>query len=193
MAKAKICSIVGCGKKILGRGWCSAHYQRWWRYGAPLGGRPNRLAWLENHKDYIGRDCLMYPFTMAWDGRAGQLVFRGKIMGASRIMCHLAHGDPPAGKRLATHICGNGDKGCVNPQHLRWASHKQNSADRISHGTDNRGEKNWNTKLTRRQVLAIRRLIIKQKVSFAKIGQRFGVSKTTVQGIIYRQTWAWLP
>lgn len=30
------CTIAGCGKPILGRGWCSMHYARWQRYGDPL-------------------------------------------------------------------------------------------------------------------------------------------------------------
>ena len=47
-AKAKrnsvteICSIEGCDKPIFnGRGWCSAHYDRWRDHGDPLGGRPS--------------------------------------------------------------------------------------------------------------------------------------------------------
>lgn len=27
------CSIDGCGKALLARGWCSMHYDRWRRYG----------------------------------------------------------------------------------------------------------------------------------------------------------------
>lgn len=29
------CSIDGCEKRILARGWCSAHYSRWKRWGSP--------------------------------------------------------------------------------------------------------------------------------------------------------------
>jgi HNH endonuclease len=31
----KVCSIEGCGKPILGRGWCSMHYNRWRATGDP--------------------------------------------------------------------------------------------------------------------------------------------------------------
>lgn len=31
----KVCVIDGCEKKVLARGWCSPHYQRWNRWGDP--------------------------------------------------------------------------------------------------------------------------------------------------------------
>ena len=31
----RICSIPGCGKRSLARGWCSKHYQRWETHGDP--------------------------------------------------------------------------------------------------------------------------------------------------------------
>lgn len=35
------CSIVGCGKPVMGRGMCSAHYAKFRKYGDPLAGRVN--------------------------------------------------------------------------------------------------------------------------------------------------------
>lgn len=35
------CSIGGCGRKVIARGWCSKHYQRWSNHGDPLGGGPD--------------------------------------------------------------------------------------------------------------------------------------------------------
>jgi hypothetical protein len=35
------CSIAGCEAKVVARGWCSAHYQRWSNHGDPLGGKPS--------------------------------------------------------------------------------------------------------------------------------------------------------
>lgn len=34
----RTCTIDGCDGKPVGRGWCSAHWQRWRKHGDPLGG-----------------------------------------------------------------------------------------------------------------------------------------------------------
>ena len=31
-----VCSIPECGRKVVGRGWCSRHWQRWKNHGDPL-------------------------------------------------------------------------------------------------------------------------------------------------------------
>lgn len=37
------CSIDECGKRVLARGWCSAHYTRWQRNGDPLTLNPRKV------------------------------------------------------------------------------------------------------------------------------------------------------
>lgn len=32
------CSIPDCAKDVQARGWCAAHYRRWWQFGDPLRG-----------------------------------------------------------------------------------------------------------------------------------------------------------
>lgn len=38
----RTCSIEGCGSPVRGRGWCQAHYLRWYKTGDPLAIRPGR-------------------------------------------------------------------------------------------------------------------------------------------------------
>lgn len=44
MANEKTCILEGCNSKTLARKMCSAHYQKWQKYGDPLGGRPAKQA-----------------------------------------------------------------------------------------------------------------------------------------------------
>lgn len=43
----RTCSIDDCGKPMLARGWCSAHWTRWKRHGDPMAGGPSRKPALE--------------------------------------------------------------------------------------------------------------------------------------------------
>jgi len=46
----KVCSVIGCEKKIRCRGMCGMHYRRWLSHGNP--GKPNRLKkYYERKKD----------------------------------------------------------------------------------------------------------------------------------------------
>jgi 5-methylcytosine-specific restriction endonuclease McrA len=42
MKATRPCTIDGCDKPILARGWCAAHWTRWNRHGDPLAGGPFR-------------------------------------------------------------------------------------------------------------------------------------------------------
>lgn len=182
------CSVEGCTNpvKVKSRGWCSAHYQRWWAHGDPLAGRTPEgagIAWLEQHIGHVGDDCLIWPFARGNDGY-------GRIMAqtSSRIMCRLVHGEPPSPKHESAHSCGKGHLGCVHPQHLRWATRIENLADKIKHGTICRGEQHGGAKLTRDNVLEIRDYLGPHK----DIAERLGISKVTVSNIKHRVSWAWL-
>lgn len=47
MAKLRLCSISGCGKRHLARGYCRRHYSRWDRHGDPNYEPPVRLCSVE--------------------------------------------------------------------------------------------------------------------------------------------------
>lgn len=76
--------------------------------------------------------------------------------------CHLAHriawklwkGEPTGCVLHAPSICHN--RLCVNPDHLRIGTHKDNAKDKVIDGTDNRGSKHPQSKLTEEQVISIK-------------------------------------
>lgn len=41
MADQNVCSVEGCGKPILARGYCTNHYHRFMKHGDPL----DRYTW----------------------------------------------------------------------------------------------------------------------------------------------------
>jgi hypothetical protein len=75
----------------------------------------------------------------------------------------------------------------VAPGHLRWATHAENEADKIIHGTALMGESAPASKLTEAQVMEIRALM--GVLSQSKIAKKFGVSRGTIHQIHHRQVW----
>lgn len=131
-----ICSIDGCGRDTYRRGWCCAHYNRWRRNGSTDGQRVmygEPLAYVhETVISYRGDDCLIWPFSKNTEGYA-HVKSGGNLVLVHRISCVAAHGSPPSTSHQAAHSCGNGHLGCVNPKHLRWATPKENCADKRMH------------------------------------------------------------
>lgn len=188
-----MCKIEGCGKPARVRGWCAAHYYRWKKHGHPLGGgtspgEPERF-FRDVVMAYEGNDCIEWPFMCTGAGYA-QITVEGQSVYVSRLICEEHRGPAPTSKHQAAHSCGRGDKGCVTKRHLDWKTPAGNQADRIVHGTHNRGERQGGSKLTESQVRQIRKL--EGSMLQREIAERFGVSKGTIQNILARTTWGWL-
>lgn len=188
------CMVDGCDEKSLHVGLCSVHYHRNRTYGDALHPRQREakgaaLDWILSNSKYEGRDCLLWPFSKFTDGR-GSLWVGGRAIVASRYMCVLTHGNPPTRQHEAAHSCGKGHLGCVNPNHLRWATAKENTNDKFIHGTVPQGANHWNSKLTSDQVVEIKNLIGKKTQD--EIADIFGVSRGCISDIQRGATWAWL-
>lgn len=188
----KTCSIEGCERPFLARGFCKFHYER----ARARGGRgragqlPNGTchAFLVANVNFSDDGCLMWPYGRGPNGRYGATRFEGKSQGAHRVMCILAHGVPPFEGAEAAHSCGNGFAGCVNPRHLRWATRRENEDDKIIHGTIARGEQHYNAKLSTDHVLAI----YADTRGCTAIGVEYGVHDSAIYNIRHGISWAWL-
>jgi hypothetical protein len=183
----KICKIDGCTKPVRSMKMCVSHYSKLRRHGDPLAGRASpgsAAAWLHQHINYQGSECLIWPFGKP-EGY-GKIWISGKLQIVSRLMCEYRHGPPPTQKHQAAHSCGNGHLACVNPRHLRWATRKENEGDKIIHGTHNRGERHGQSKLTESIVLEIRAI---KGLSQQAIASRYGVSRFAIGRIKNKGAW----
>ena len=190
MATKALCSVEGCGKAHYSLGYCLAHYSRFKRHGDPTGGRLARgaaLAWIVSHASHDGDECLPWPFKRIRSGY-GVITVDGFTTTAHRKMCVEAHGPPDSPDLQAAHSCNN--RPCCNPNHLRWATPVENAADQIAAGTTNRGERQWQSKLTAEDVVAIRGLggTMTQKA----VASRYGVHPETIGYVLRGGSWGWL-
>lgn len=181
------CSVVGCEREQIIRGWCGKHYQRWRSYGDPLYGSP--LDWLKNQlvtgdPDY----CWPWPFSKD-DFGYGNIGFHGVHRRAHSVALELSgKARPKAPNNQALHTCDS--PCCVNPSHVRWGSAADNVADRMRRNPRSwlKGEDHPNAKLTVEAVRTIRA----DRQSLDAMSRRFGVSVSAIDAVRSGRTWAWL-
>lgn len=156
------------------------------KMAAPNKGQGKGIKILRAHVGHTGDGCLIWP--MGRDDKGYGIVgYLGKVYKASRLMCILAHGEPPTPMHEAAHSCGNGHIGCFHPQHVSWKTGSENQHDSIQHGTFGRKPGCARFKLTLAQVAHIRSM--KGQKTQRELGAEFGVSSETIGKIFRGQTW----
>ncbi|RWG33996.1 HNH endonuclease [Mesorhizobium sp.] len=136
-------------------------------------GRNVVQKWIEDNVTFEGSECLLWPFTFGGNGY-GWVQYQGRSANASRVMCRLAHGDPPTEASEALHSCDN--KKCVNPNHLRWGTKPENALDAIE-----RGQRVYKPRLSKDQFRQIREM--RGAVTQREIARRFGITIAYVSKI----------
>jgi len=126
-----------------------------------------------------------------WVDEDGYHSFRLKnSKGYWAVRCHrlvlmMFIGGCPKGM-VAAHNDGNPANNCVD--NLRWDTQAGNVADKVLHGTAQRGERHGMAKLTIELVLQIRRRRSGGE-SYASLASTFGVSQHTIEAIVTRRLW----
>lgn len=137
----------------------------------------------------------------------GYFFFRGRNCVAHRCIWEMRNGPIPAGLQIC-HACDN--RKCVRPDHLWLGTQQDNITDMFNKGRENRppenrarglrnghttkpectprGEKHGRAKLTLRTLDEIFR---RYKIgdSAAKLGEEFGVTRSTIFRALRGETW----
>jgi hypothetical protein len=135
---------------------------------------------------YTGFECLIWPFGLR--SEYPSVHYRGRsTQGGHRLVCELTHGPSPTKDHYAAHSCGN--RTCIAPAHLRWATPTENQADRLLHDTHGRGLRHPNNRLTEADVRAIR---AKPDQKGVELAVEYNVGATTISAIRSGKIWSWL-
>ena len=182
-ANGQTCIVPGCERQTRGasRGYCYTHYVRYLEVGehekvaSQIEARGYCKEFISRASRHEDDTCLIWPYSRTTSGD-GQYKINRKPVGAHRAVCLIAHGDPPSCRHQAAHSCGN--RLCVNPRHLRWATPSENHADKRRHGTSPSGDRQASARLTNEQAA----LVFADERPQAVIAREFGVHR----GVIYR-------
>lgn len=141
------------------------------------------LLWLQEHVNYDGPDCLIWPWSRASTGY-GQVPIERRVYRAHRVMCELVNGPAPTPRHEASHSCGRGHDACVHPKHLSWKTRSENRREREIH---QRKPKNFRYKLTPEKADEIRRLA--GTMTNTALAEKYGVSRGCIRQIIKGEAW----
>jgi hypothetical protein len=136
----RTCKKDGCNKRAKGQGWCDMHYRRWRRNGSVGPAEPYpKLSPEARFRTFFRQrgpdDCWIWLGAETPKGY-GMFTLNNERVYAHRYSYELATGDV-LGNREIDHRCHN--RWCVNPSHLRPATHKQNCENKIVRNKYGRG------------------------------------------------------
>lgn len=120
------CEVAECERKHYCRGWCVTHYQRWKHHGDPLWKPPTPEDRFWDNVDKSA-ECWIWTGELGFGGYGRFNLGNTKVQ-AHRLSYEWAKGEIPAGLEV-DHKCHN--RPCVNPDHLRPVTRKQNQEHRL--------------------------------------------------------------
>ena len=103
----------------------------------------------------------------------------------SRYVWQITNGCEIPKVMLIMHTCDNPN--CVNPDHLKLGTHKDNMADRSMKGRTSKGSKHPNAKLTENDVYFIK--FESNDITPKILSEMFGVTKDTICEIRRGKSW----
>lgn len=148
----------------------------------------NKDGPIPSHVPHVGQ-CWEWTGTIGRFGY-GQIWIDGGTRRAHRVSWAMTSTESPSGKDVL-HKCDN--RKCVNPSHLFLGDNAINAQDREAkgRGTDNRGERSGQAKLTTKEVLEIRSNC--GKYSKEQIAKAYGIATINVYHLTWGISWKHIP
>lgn len=124
----KTCSIENCERPSYCRGWCTLHYNRWYRTGDPM--NPGKYASHRTPEESFAARTEWQGDCIVWTGHRygigyGSIWVDSKNVPAHRYAWEREKGPIPE-DMFIDHTCHNPP--CVNVEHLRIATPSQNNS-----------------------------------------------------------------
>ena len=120
----------------------------------------------------------------------GQISIKNVRVLVHRCSLWWMYGPPAAEGLEAAHGCNR--KICVAPEHLRWATGRENTADQLIHGTRARGSLNGRSRLTEDRVREICEAYTRESLTVSALAVRFGITQSSASRILNGVDWGWL-
>lgn len=139
-----------------------------------VGGKWKKMAQAVHHSGYL-------QVTLARHDGTKRSVFVHRLIAIAFL------GHPPTSDHEVAH--NNGVRSDNRIANLRWATSKENIADRKVHGTEAWGERSGVSRLTESHV---REILQCPDIACTVLARRFGVDKATILRVRWGHTWAWL-
>lgn len=112
------CSIEGCAKHAIARGWCTMHYHRWRNLGDPV-------KQYRTDADRFWAKVEKTESCWLWRGAINRYGYGVFTLNAKYLMAHhFLMGKPPEGLEY-DHICGV--RNCIRPDHGRFVTPQINT------------------------------------------------------------------
>jgi len=131
------------------------------------------------------RKCKIWTRALNAQGYGVKRVGKQGAVRVSRITLAKKLGRPIKKGMLALHKCNN--PACYEPSHLYEGTYRDNMLDYMRASGNNTGERHPMARLTEKQVRRILKLL--GKVTYAKLGDRYGVSMSTIGMIANGTNW----
>lgn len=150
-------------------------------------------------KTKVDGTCHLYTGTHNRTGY-GVVKYRGKRIGAHRLMWILCHGDP--GTKFVCHSCDV--PACINVAHLWLGTHDENMADKVQKERQAKGDKSprrlradsypvgerhYRAKLRAKDVKRIRTVYAQGHISLRALAAHYGVDTAAIHAVVQRRSW----